>query len=307
MLSKSVCLKFYHTDLTRKPIFAKVKTLRNFSNSNPVIRPIKWWVAARYYDALLKKFIDNPAKHEIRVVGMRRTGNHAILQWVISLMDGHCFFCNDLPKDSPLSKAPIRTFEKGAGAERYLLCTYEDQSPQNIFNSTAEEGMTLAGPSATQTDLLFIRDPFNLFASRFVWKDPQGEAFRTDQNYRDHVVQLWKDVAKEYLDGESPAHRKRVNINYNQWFRDEAYRRDLAAQMGLTYRAGQREKVPEHGGGSSFEAQDKDGSGSKLKVLERWKNVAHEADYRAIFQDKELIELSEKIFGHLPDTEQLWS
>ena len=295
------------TRFNKNPIFAKVKNLRKFSNSNPVIRPIKWWVAARYYNALLKKFIGNPAKHEIRVVGMRRTGNHAILQWVISLMDGHCFFCNDLPKNTALHKAPIRTFEKGIGDERYLLHTYEDQSPKDVFGSTASEDLSLTGPSASQTDLLFIRDPFNLFASRYVWKDPQGEAFRTDQGYRDNVVGLWKDVAKEYLEGKSPTHRTRVNINYNQWFSDEEYRKDLATQMGLTYKAGQLEKVPEHGGGSSFEAQDKDGTGSKLKVLERWKNVANEQEYRAIFQDKELVELSERIFGHLPDTEQLWS
>ncbi len=294
-------------NLTRKPIFALVKSLRDFSNSNPVIRPIKWWVAARYYDALLQKFIDNPQKHEFRVVGMRRTGNHAILQWVISLMEGHCFFCNDLPLDTPLLKAPIRTFEKGVGNTRYLLHTYEDKTPSSIFITMVDQEVKLAGPSARQTDLLLIRDPFNLFASRYVWKDPQGEAFRTDQDYRDRIVGLWKEVAKDFLKSSSPPHRNRVNINYNQWFGDEDYRKDLAAQMGLTYKAGVLDKVPEHGGGSSFEAQDKDGAGTSLKVLERWKNVAHEEVYRAIFQDQELIELSTKIFGHIPDTQQLWS
>ena len=46
-----------------------------------------------------------------------------------------------------------------------------------------------------------------------------------------------------------------------------------------------------------------DGKADKMKVLERWKHFVDNEIYKDIFKDKELVELSNAIFGETPGTE----
>jgi hypothetical protein len=60
------------------------------------------------------------------------------------------------------------------------------------------------------------------------------------------------------------------------------------------------------GGGSSFDGTKYDEKAGSMNVLMRWKQIQNMKTYRKLFKDKELIGLSEKIFGHIPGTEVLY-
>jgi hypothetical protein len=59
------------------------------------------------------------------------------------------------------------------------------------------------------------------------------------------------------------------------------------------------------GGGSSFDGL-KYRKGNEMQILKRWTDLKEDRFYRSIFRDKELIRLSNKIFGHIPGTEVLY-
>ncbi|MCB0762813.1 MAG: hypothetical protein KDC12_14900 [Flavobacteriales bacterium] len=274
---------------------------RRFTNTNPVVKPLKWWAAKVYFDRFLSDFINTTDKTEICVLGMRRTGNHAIIQWMISLIPGSVFFCNDAVPELPLHKAPIRKYIRKDYGGRYLLHSYEDKLPQRVWSSSQA---TRTGGVSARYEVVLLRDPFNLFASRYVWRDPQGERFRNDEQYRRELVALWKTTAREFLEMEQTDNPNRVAINYNRWFAEEDYRKLLCHRLGLEQAEGEREHIGEFGGGSSFDGQDSSGQGSTLEVLKRWHQVKDEPVFRSIFSDRELLDLSQEIFGTIPGTDE---
>ena len=82
----------------------------------------------------------------------------------------------------------------------------------------------------------------------------------------------------------------------------------LSDKLGLTWNDKSLNKVARWGivtWGDSFDGMEYDGKASQMKVLERWKNFKDDPFYLSLFNDRELVELSETIFGHLPETELL--
>src|SRR3954454_24786845 len=123
---------------------------------------------------------------EIRVVGMSRSGNHAIINWILAQGPGRTRFLNCAEAGyNPFVSARPRTpelpgwrasyegFEIEAeragrlGRKDLRIHSYEDtflgpfKKPENEARHDAE-----VGSSARRIDLLILRDPRNLFASR---------------------------------------------------------------------------------------------------------------------------------------------
>ncbi|NES07768.1 MAG: hypothetical protein F6K22_36255, partial [Okeania sp. SIO2F4] len=122
---------------------------------------------------------------EIRVAGMKRTGNHAIINWVKSQHTGEVGFINNvvanenpyrykyenLQDNFPEHKWAIEHNRKQAQGNFIkrdcLTYSYEDFPLEQIAIDKFEHKHDLyLGKSAIRYDLLIIRDPFNLLASR---------------------------------------------------------------------------------------------------------------------------------------------
>lgn len=98
--------------------------------------------------------------------------------------------------------------------------------------------------------------------------------------------------------------------NYNQWFLDQDYRQKIAHSLGLKYSEESLTRVvgqTDAGAGSSFDKYKFFGQANQMRVLERWKNMADNSNYRSLFLDPEVWTLSEQIFGYIPNTEVLRS
>jgi len=270
--------------------------------------------------------------HELRVFGLQRSGIHAVINWIIQQSSGPTVFLNDiksvtgnpfLETDDAHSFAweasPRRfdlTLERSGhhASKKYLLLGYEDTDLRYLpidFDRTIHQGV---GESRKILNLLIIRDPYNLFASRMGFLNTANRY--PMRQFPERAVELWKVHAREALGATSALEPRRVVILYNRWFSDQAYRQELAAELGLEFTDRGIDSVPgvdlpkvefaRFGCGSSFDNQRFHGQAQAMDVNARWKRYRHDRFYRSLFDDGEIRELSKQLFGNIEGVESVW-
>jgi hypothetical protein len=258
---------------------------------------------------------------EIRVTGMKRSGNHAIINWIWKQQgDDGVMHLNNIPaKYNPyrflyehFGNDKLRQESEGNFSQKDLLIySYEDQTLEDISDlKFAKKHDIYLGKSLESYDVLILRDPFNCFASR-----AKKFAHRFNAVDNPNIVteksqasaKLWISYAKEYLGETHYLKNKKIPINFNLWTTDQEYRRELASKLNLEFSDAEFDRVKGAGGGSSFEGLSKRYEGSTMKVNERWKLMADHPYMVAMLENKELIAYSNKIFGHIAGTESLGS
>ena len=268
--------------------------------------------------------MDIANKCEIRVAGMQRSGNHAIINWIMRLCSGKICFLNNVDplknpyltyKDKNLKNIDEDEFEKDkeksgrAIKKDYLIYSYEEHPLQDSFNREFEKNHDkFLGKSSKRFDVLIIRDPYNFFASRIKLEEfgiLNSRIHLIDEKSKKVVANLWKDYAKEYLGKTNYLKNNKIVISYNKWNSDKNYRKLLAKKFKLKFKDLKDEHMSKYGPGSSFDKFKYKGQAHKMKVLERWKVFKDYPFYRSIFEDKELVGLSDKIFGKIPGTDAL--
>ncbi|NEN90938.1 MAG: hypothetical protein F6K48_19295 [Okeania sp. SIO3H1] len=257
---------------------------------------------------------------EIRVVGMRRTGNHAIINWIKGQQTGKIEFWNDLKVNINALRQKYENLRENYPFVKKdcLIRSYEDYTLQEITNWIFESKHDLYfGKSGTRYEVLILRDPFNLFASRlknrlqkeknnlYLGESSYGNNFLSVRNPNKTVADLWINYAKEYLGETNYLKQNKICINYNQWFTDVEYRRNIADKLQMEFSDVGINKVAGQGGGSSFEGKEFDGKATSMDVLNRWQKVADNPRYRELFNNQKILKYSERIFGHIPGTESL--
>jgi len=277
-------------------------------------------VQIEYHFASLTKGIIN--KCEIRVFGMQRSGNHPIINWIGSQYPGKrvCYLNNVDPKGNPFSTSAhffrsqsiifnnflIDTDKEKMGRLRRKDCiiySYEDRFFNEFNHENFEERYKkYVGKSLKKYDILILRDPFNLFASRL--KRELGGMnnrinIRSDSGI---IIKLWKEHAKEYLGETNHLKNNKIVINYNNWCSDKNYRRNLSSKLGIPFTDKGFNIVSPIGKGSSFNTKNYYGKKDKEDLLKRWTVFRHNKLYGNFFKDRELIQLSNKIFGEIPGT-----
>ena len=247
-------------------------------------------------------------KREIRVIGIVRSGHHAVINWIMKQLKGKVVFLNkckskknpfkscnryvSLPADINIEEERKGKFSK----KDCLVYSYEGYSLDEIQNKfSLDNHDKWVGRSLKKNDILVLRDPFNMFAS-WLKREPHIEKFLGQK------IILWKTYAKEYL-GRGDNLLNAINVNYNIWVSDKQYRVNLSKKLGLEF-SDEGIKILSKWG-SSFDGRRFKGRAHEMKVLERWKHMADNSIYRKIFSDKELLELSDEIFGKIPGTEVL--
>lgn len=263
-------------------------------------------------------------EREMRVVGMSRSGNHAIINWILAQLDGrYCFLNCAEPKTNPFVSA--RELTKGRpyavnyrgfhlAQERegrlsrkdLLLHSYEDvflgPLGDRDWNRRHDDWL---GQSRERLDVLILRDPFNLFASRLHYgyydsKHHWGERVLTPRE----TARVWKQHAREFAGDRKILRQRKVCISNNAWWRRRAYRHEVAEALGLKFDDAAFARVPKVGGGSSFEQTEHDGAAHRMDVLNRWKEYEDDEIYLSLF-DAEIVELSRRIFGRVAVIEDI--
>jgi hypothetical protein len=244
-------------------------------------------------------------RRTLYVHGLKRSGNHALVNWIIRQHRGRAAFLNNVePGRSLLRPAekvlyPLRAGGEGRGT--LVVASYEDKHLVDISSNSRERRRR--DQQGRVLEILLLRDPFNLFASRY---RRHHRPFYRDRGHRLEVKRQWKDYAREFLGETAHLAFDRVCISYNRWVVDADYRRELSGRLGLPFTDEGIRDVPAYGGGSSFEGTASDGRADAMAVMDRWRSLTGEEAFVELFRgDTELFELSRRIFGPLPATEEL--
>jgi len=248
---------------------------------------------------------------EIRAVGMSRSGNHAIINWILAQARGRSCFLNcaepginpfrsarPLTPEQPGWRASYGSFDIDAEREGrlsrkdLLVHSYEDTF-LGPFKQPGNEGRhdEEVGASARRIDLLVLRDPRNLFASRLA----SGYGWLEDEL----VARIWCQHAREFLDLRRNLGQERVKISFNAWVQSAGYRREVAEALGLEFDDSATHRVPRVAGGSSFDGVAYDGRAEQMPVLRRWHAFTGQPRFRRLLTP-EVLDLSERIFGASP-------
>ncbi len=232
---------------------------------------------------------------------MKRSGNHAIVNWLFNSINGSTLLCNDIRRNQNPKLAYFNQLKISNGIGG-LICSYENQLSSYFDLNYSEEYF---GPYSHYKNVFLLRDPFNLFASRFVWNDKEGVKFKGDLDYRLRVVDHWKENAKTFLEWQKTNSEENIPINYNNWCVSLDYRNRLIQKLGLSVLNANTDKVPAFGGGSSFDGMTENAI-NKQKYSKRFEPLIDDVDFRSIFLDEEIVLLSEEIFGKIENSEMLY-
>lgn len=222
-------------------------------------------------------------KRVIVVHGMKRSGNHAIINWL--KVQDHFIFYNDIIQIAPIltgkkEPPPTRDFTSWFKKKRlprrirfafffkkFILRKY------SMIASLEDHDLQIKPFSNVPcdiTNILIIRDPINLFSSRIrkasLIKHP-AYAMTTDSE-KDRVLKLWKSHAREFV-GFTNQLENKVCIYFDAWFSSRNYREQISQKLNLEFIDKGFSMVSEKGGGSSFDKTRFNGNNKMMDVLNR--------------------------------------
>ena len=249
----------------------------------------------------------------LRVFGMRRSGNHAILAWLQrNAPRGRSVFLNNCkPGTDPLHNArgievngshashnqakrnlPAVTQKAGDGA--LFLVSYEDTSP-------AEFGLSRQ-PSGTFDEALFSHNVL-IYRGFLNWSASLLKKIQANDGYtlvrRTGIVLRAMDSYIRLLGLVRQAQDLGlVAICYDRWTHSADYRAALLQQLGLAEHDNSLGEVQSYGGGSSFQKQAS--SAAELQTDRRWQQMRSDAEYQTLLhlaaRDPALLAELEELF-----------
>lgn len=271
---------------------------------------------------------------EIRIFGIKRSGNHAIINWIFQQIPNQAVFLNNcyqagkklklyegigtinckgidywdfkkrflLFEKNPFQGKNIIAYSRedkrfnNQKLKNYpkegLIISFEGKDINKMMTALDHNHDQLVGSSAKIFSFIIIRDPFNLFAS--IYK-------KWGKKYLLRFIPLWKQYANLVVNSKANFD----SILYNQWLTDQNYRKSITKKLQIPFDDSGKDVVANFGGGSSFDGASNQVKAKDLQVLSRWQFFQDDQDFHSCFQDAEIIELSEKIFGVIPGTQDL--
>ncbi len=255
-----------------------------------------------------------PTGHAIRVFGMRRSGNHGIINWIKRNTDsGQTIFLNNCRFGDPLLMFQSVAHSKGTAERRILNVENHPKMRRAVvqFNTSENhivsyENLTLGeiqadpttpdgryAPTVEWKNVLIYRRFLNWLASYLKLMHKKKSApYR--HTFRDA---LWRYKAAllevDRLQGDDI-----IPIHYDRWAADPAYRENRLSKLSLPILDNSLGEIARYGGGSSFGQEPQ--TSDTVVHAERWAEFENQSKFRkilnAMLDDPEFHGLVEKHF-----------
>lgn len=245
--------------------------------------------------------------HYFRVAGMKRSCNHGIMNWLLGLYPGRFYFhncCGNPNAEGFLqhSSSPIRLGQHHPdyipvtknGNKQIAIVSYEDFEPSKVFPEGIEKTYGSYFGASRYTNVLILRDPYNMAASRLKreYSPHHWVRYPISDGRHEDLADLWKQYARLFIKKEEDPDW--LCICFNRWFKDITYRQQLAAKLMQPFTDVGFRGCGTSAGRSSFE---KHGNTRRYDMENRWKHFTGHPGYRLFIKDKELKKLSQRITG----------
>ena len=213
----------------------------------------------------------------IAVFGLKRSGQHPIINWICRQLPGVTVHYNNIhkagfdphercsqmviyrngPHESECRKASSTEYAEPPMERDHIVHTYEDFQLQYLES----HGYYKRFKDARPIEILILRDPYNWAASRI-------------KSGRNANLSLWLQYAREFVGETSFLRFSKVLISFNEWFLSRVYRDTwLLDNLGIENHDRGVDSVSALGNGSSFDSTEFDGRAQEMKVLDRWKEI----------------------------------
>jgi hypothetical protein len=233
------------------------------------------------------------------VHGLKRSGNHAIVNWIRG--NKNIPFYNNI---APFKKLLNENRLNAPNIQiRFILferiireCCKGNVNPDHrilsIEDMPVNDDLFWSDPKNAR-HVLVVRDPKNLFASRVKKSfNIQHPAYpREFDSIAQRAVALWKEHAREAL-GYTFFRSHKTIIMFERWVVDFDYRSALASKLGIDPDEDQLRRVAGQGGGSSFGDRAVTNSVLDRKAL---LNATEERLFNKYLEDSELIKLRDAL------------
>lgn len=227
--------------------------------------------------------------------GMKRSGNHAISNWLRPKLDC-AYFNNVIPLGGILRGRPFpepKPFADWCGRQEQL----SGREAANLLVTLEDHALTVSPFSEVgiaMRRLLVIRYPDQLFSSRIrkAFRVEMPAYPRTNDTVMRRAVAVWKQHARSYL-GEDTGYPGRIAILFDAWVADAGYRAAICKALDIVFDDRGFGRVSDDGGGSSFDSVRFDGQGDRMNVSGRVSELdPHEVELlHEVLDDAELHEL----------------
>lgn len=273
----------------------------------------------------------------LQLFGLRRSGNHAVLDWVTARIDGRVLHLNDITCAHPYQcfrRARATGFSRfelyrrmftirgSRGINRYLpehllgrRRSSESLSPEELNPDMAhvQKDALLLSYEDWQLDhpkMPRVMRPVDRGLERgtdayriLLLRDPFNlfaslrRSNRMGQRNSDYYVRIWKQYAREFLGVTSFLGERLIPLSYTDWRDSGQARVELCRRLGIPEAEDAYTHVSQTGGGSSFDGLAE--NAASMNTGERWKEFVSDPGFVDLF-DEELRELSAQIFGPAP-------
>jgi hypothetical protein len=238
--------------------------------------------------------------NEVRLFGLKRSGNAAIINFLFYLGDKRMYLHDHNTHLRITEKFKHFRRKKGPFCENYLN-TIEQMDLQRFseefeaYNKERSEyvsEMKCDGFSRTQKNLILLRSPHNNLASL------SRSGLKGRKKHVNNFVYLWSQYAREAVMETNYLGESKVVILFDKWFQSEDYRVYISSLLGHDYTDRTRKGINRVIRiGSSFDGKKYDGSAQEMKVLDRWEQRKEHSWFRdMLLGSKSVIGLTKKIF-----------
>ncbi|MEH6737653.1 MAG: hypothetical protein V7695_03785 [Sulfitobacter sp.] len=232
----------------------------------------------------------------LQVFGMRRSGNHAIIDWLMrnapQAATGGVFYNNCRFNKNPLQAygsldvygvdgqvQPHKDVPKAkriaaGGAAPMVIVSYEDRMPQPVgAQQKASEGFS----DGDFTRQVIIYRSFLNWSASMLAKLKRNDGYGATDRMR-----IMANSLNGYIDGLDRIADAQgiVAICYDEWMTSETYRASILKKLNLPLRDLERGTVQRYGGGSSF--QEKGTVAENLNSTARDVAMADDLEYKML-------------------------
>lgn len=232
----------------------------------------------------------------VRVFGLRRSGNHAIIDWLArNAPTRHAGFLNNCalradPFQNCEGTLVWRDRSKTARRSRDLLSDLTDLDGDLTLILSYEDALPKPARLSQQItsgirdrkfdhELLVYRSFLNWAASlsRKLAANPAFSALDR-ASVMIEALRKYNDLLARVLDD---SNAETLPVLFDAWFDDPSYRAALAARLDWDLRDPGHGPVQPFGGGSSF---GETGAGADLNVTDRWRAQADDEEFRMLLR-----------------------
>ncbi len=269
------------------------------------------------YQALTKSLGFTPQR-ALRVFGMRRSGNHAIINWILRNTPRGSVFLNNCTVGQPAAETwrsvevnakrmpikrgvPVSDVTASVSDGALLVVSYEDFIPDP---DDIGAGLTSDVPRDLFSANILLYRSFMNWSASLLRKVQANEGLDSLVCLR--VMMAAMDKYREMLEAADLGSQEgRIVINYDHWFARPAYREQVLQSLRLPVIDNTLGQVQPYGGGSSF--QKTATTAEDLSAGARWREMVNDPSYQIVLlaaaQDAELVALMKKLMPN--DAEML--